>query len=142
MFDRQQFIDDLKWLATQDVPFLHQGRGLNGMDCIYVPRWGYERQKPLPTELAKEFDAYHVKPDGVRLLRVLREWFPEISREEARPADMLLFYARRNPQHLATLVGQNDVVEAYSGLNVQRVLHQPLDERRRVVACFRIPDFT
>lgn len=143
MFNRALFIHDLCELADQDIPFLHQGCDpRTGVDCINLPRLAYEKQARLPEELEREFDAYHVRPDGVRLLRVMRSWFTEILPQDAQPGDMLIFFARKNPQHLATLVAENEIVEAYRSDDghIHRVLRQPLDPRRRIAAAFRIPD--
>lgn len=147
-FDIQRFVEDVRALARRGVLFRHQGSDPEtGMDCVNVPRWGYEQQGlRLPEELEKEFEAYHERPDGDHLLQVMRRWFIEIPFEETQPGDLLILYARRNPQHLAIKITNDQppmVVEAYRSEDrkIGKLLEQPLDFRRRIAACFRFPDF-
>lgn len=144
-FNRQQFIDDARALVEQGVIFRHQGSDpATGMDCINLPRYLYEKQGLyLPVALAKEFEAYHEQPDGQHLLAIMRQWFIEIETDKAEPADMLILYARRNPQHLAIKIGENLVIEAYRQMDkkIGKLIEQPLDSRRRIAAVFRFPDF-
>ena len=142
-FDRQRFVDDLITLTERDVKWLHQGRDPDvGVDCIGLPRWAYRNQGlNLPEQLDREFDSYHHRPDGVRMLRVLRQWLEELTLEAAQPGDLILFYQWKNPQHMAVLVGPNEIVEAFKNGHISKVLKQPLDPRRRIAGVFRIPDF-
>src|SRR5262249_39784985 len=115
--DRQRFIDDIRSLARMKIVFRHQGRSLEtGMDCINAPAWAFENQGlSLPAELNQEFESYHERPDGERLLAIMRKWFLELPPqwEVAEPGDLVIFYARRNPQHLAVKVTDDLLVEAY-----------------------------
>lgn len=147
-FDIQTFVEDVRSWAALGVPFRHQGHSLEtGIDCVNLPRMGYEAQGlRLPLELEKEFEAYHERPDGDHLLEVMRRWFFEVPFEETEPGDLLILYARRNPQHLAIKITNGKppmVVEAYRSEDrkIGKLLEQPLDFRRRIAACFRFPDF-
>lgn len=147
-FNREQFVSDVRGLVKQDVIFRHQGSDPStGMDCINVPRWGYEQQGlSLLPEVEKEFESYHERPDGEHLLAMMRQWFIELAFEETEPGDLLVLYARRNPQHVAIKVSNDNpplVVEAYRSEDrkIGKLIEQPLDFRRRIAACFRIPDF-
>lgn len=144
--DKQRFIDDLISLAERNPPvrFLHQGRDPEtGLDCIGALRWAYMQQAgPLPEELEREFDAYLRNPNGDYFLSVLRVWFDEADRSERRPGDLLLIYARKNPQHMAVMVNESEVFEMYCSpaAGVSKALRQRLDPRRVVAAVFRFPE--
>lgn len=142
-FNRQRFIDDLRYLATLNIPWRHQGTSIEtGMDCIGVFRWAFELQGlRLPQDLLDEW-YYHRPPDGKRLLRIMREWFVEISAEETQPSDLMVLYQRKNPCHVIAKVSENEIAEAYESLDgaVSKFLIRPLDPRHRIAACFRIPD--
>jgi cell wall-associated NlpC family hydrolase len=143
MIDIDKFINDLLSLAARNVPWLHQGRDPKvGVDCIGLLRFGYLQQhKALPEELEREFDAYLRRPDGEYLLSVMAIWFEQGERTDRRRGDMLVIYDRKNPQHIAVMINNNEVVEAYCSprANVRKVLRQRLDPRRVVAAVFRFP---
>src|SRR5690242_6464317 len=130
--DREQFLADLIALAEREPPvrWLHQGRDPDvGLDCIGFLRWAILRQGPLPEKLEAEFEKpYHLKFDGQRLLAVMRHWLPEVERTEIAPADILLFYVKNNPQHVAVMLPNNEVVEAMilRHAGISRILRQPL----------------
>ena len=147
-FDRKQFVEDVRNLVTQGVVFRHQGSDpATGMDCINTPRWGYERQGlTLPAEISAEFATYGRHPDGEHFLATMRRWFIELEFTETEPGDLFVLYARRNPQHMAIKVTNDDpprIVEAYCSVTdlIGKLIEWPLDPRRRIAACFRIPDF-
>ncbi len=146
MIDKEQFVADLLSLAERDpsVRFRHQGREIaTGLDCIGALRWAYHQQgKELPERLEREFDAYLRRPDGQRLLAIMREWFDEVSRETFQFADLLVIYDRTNPQHVAVAVNESEVVEMYSNpvAGIGKAIRQKLDPRRVVAAVFRFPE--
>lgn len=143
-FNIERFISDLLSLTDREVRWTHQGREPEtGLDCIGYPRWAITLQTTLPAALEDEFRAYHKTPDGARLLRVMQQWLIEVPAGEAQRGDILLLYHKRNPQHVAVLVEPGFVVEAvtFPGSGIGKVLKQKLDPRRRIAACFRIPEF-
>src|SRR5689334_23048152 len=143
MFDRKQFIEDLKYLADRKVRWRHQGSNVEtGMDCIGSLRWAYRQQGlELPPELDKEFAAYHRPPDGWHMYEVLKKFFIEIPREETEPADLLQVFNRKNPCHIAVKVDDKLVAEAFESMDgaISKFIIRPFDPRYRVLACFRIP---
>lgn len=142
-FDREQFIRDLRELAEQGIPWVHKGRSLVGLDCVGGPRYAVEKQGiQLPAELIKVFDDYHRPPDGQKFLTTMRAWFTEIPKDHAEDGDLLVIYVRKNPCHLAVKMPEG-IAEAYESMDgsVSKFLIGPLDPRRRIAACFRIPDF-
>jgi len=143
MFDREQFVNDLRYLATLNCKWLHQGRTPEtGMDCVFSPRWAFERQGlKLPDELAEEFEHYHRPPNGRHMLQVMRKWFIEIPKEEVRPSDLMVLFVRKNPCHVVVKVSETEIAEAYDNGGTSRFLVRPVDPNQTVAACFRIPDF-
>lgn len=159
-FDRERFVADLRAIVKQGVQFRHQGRSPEtGMDCVNTPAWAYcEQGLAFPTELDQEMRIYPEDPDGWKMLKILRQWFIEIPivdhrAPEAQPGDLLLCYVMTNPKHMAVIVevypdakpreSWARVVEAWRSTDNKsgKLLDQPLDWRRRICACFRIPDF-
>lgn len=144
MIDIDQYVDDLLTLADRGVPWLHQGRDPEvGVDCVGFLRWGYLQQHgALPEQLEREFDAYLRRPKGEHLLAVMREWFDEQERTNRQRGNLLVIYDKKNPQHIAVMVNETEVVEAYCGVaaGVRKVLRQRCDPRRVVAAVFRFPE--
>lgn len=140
--NRQQFLDDLRHLATLEIPWLHQGDNPEvGFDCIGVLKYTAELQVKLPDELVKEFAAYHRPPNGNHLLATMRKWFVEIDPKDRQPADLIQCFVRRNPCHMAVEMGDGLIAEAFENTTgVSRFMIWPLPSDRRIAACFRIPD--
>lgn len=148
-FDRNKFIHDVLSLVDREIPWEHQGRDPDvGLDCIGLPRWAYTLQRPLPEDLEREFDAYHRKPDGERMLRIMRRWFEEIDTNDQQrlplisgqqPGDLIMMYWKRNPCHLGVLVEGLEVVEAFKHGGFARV--RKGEPRLPIAAVFRIPEF-
>jgi hypothetical protein len=142
-FNREQFVNDLRYLATLNCPWRHQGTSPTmGMDCIGVLRWAYERQGlKLPDGLTDEW-YYRRPPDGFRMLSLMRTWFQEISIEETTPSDLIVLFVGKNPCHVTAKVSDTDIAEAFEGGKTSKFLIRPFNTRhRKVAACFRIPDF-
>lgn len=143
-FNRNQFLDDLRLLATMNVPWRHQGSSIEtGMDCIGVVRYAVEKQGiVLPDELAHEFFHYGRPPNGRRFLAILKKWLIEIDCEEARPADLMVVFKRKNPQHMVVQMESRLIGEAYESAEgaTSKFLIWPMRPDYRVAAYFRIPD--
>lgn len=142
MFDRQRFINDLRRLESMNVRWLHQGFSPEtGMDCIGCLRWAVEEQGlRLPQELLDEW-VYGRPPNGNRLLRIMRKWFAEIAAADLSPSDLIVFFMRRNPQHVAALIEDRVIGEAFESVGVSKFLIRPIPNDYRIAACFRFPDF-
>lgn len=142
-FNRQQFLDDLRELADCEVRWRHQGSSPEtGMDCIGVIRYCVEKQTKLPQPLAGEFSNYTRPPNGRRFLQVLRAWLIEVGPSALQPADLVCFFRRRNPQHMAVVMEQGIIGEAYESADgaTSKFLIRPIPHDYRIAACFRIPD--
>src|SRR5215510_984621 len=143
-FDRARFVDDLRYLATLNCQWKHQGRTPeSGMDCVFSPRWAYERQGlRLPAELEDAFEHYRRPPNGRHMLTVMRKWFKEITQAELEPSDLLVVFNRKNPCHIVVKLSESEFAEAYETDGaISKFLIRPFNPSYRIAACFRIPDF-
>lgn len=48
IINRERVIDRARWIAKQRVPFVHQGRTLQGIDCIGTAAWILEYGEEMP----------------------------------------------------------------------------------------------
>lgn len=145
MLNRQQFLNDLRDLATQNIPWLHQGwrDPAIGFDCVGVFRYAVELQGiELPRELQDAFEAYLRPPNGRRLLATMRKWFIEVDPADRQPADLIQCFVHKNPCHMAVEMGDGLIAEAFANhTGVSKFLIWQMPSDRRIAACFRIPDF-
>lgn len=147
-FDTQLFISDVLSLVPREIKWAHQGRNPDvGLDCIGMPRWAFSRQGRLPDELEAEFDAYHRIPNGVRMVSIMRRWFPEVPTNDqqelaripdARSGDLIVMYWKRNPCHMGVLVNQTEVVEAFKKDGFAKIRKGP--PLLPIATVFRIPE--
>lgn len=142
--DRQRFLDDLRQLATQNIPWRHQGwrDPKVGFDCVGVFRYAVEQQGiELPQGLRDAFDSYMRPPNGRRLLATMREHFIEVDAADRQPADLIQCFVNKNPCHMAVEMGNGLIAEAYGNMvGVSKFMIWPLPSDRRIAACFRISD--
>ena len=140
-FDRQRFVDDLTRLALMDIPWLHQGDDpMVGCDCVGIIKHAAELQIVLPEELAEAFTAYHRPPNGRRMMATMRRFLTEIEPETRKPGDLIVFYIRKNPCHLAVEMHNGQIAEALEAPGVSRFMIRPIPSDRPIAACFRVPD--
>lgn len=139
--DFQTMVTEARALVGTETRWRHQGRDpQTGLDCIGLPRWLYIRQLgSLPAALETEFNAYHRKPDGQKLLQTIRDWFDEVSRETMRAGDLVVIYDRRNPQHIAVACDNEFVVEAYANGRNMKIVYWKLGVWREIAGVFRYP---
>lgn len=135
-------IADARSLVGTETRWRHQGRDpQTGLDCIGLPRWLYIQQLgKLPDALETEFNAYHRRPDGQKLLQTIRDWFDEVPRETLRAGDLIVIYERRNPQHIAIACDDDEyIVEAYASGRNMKIVYWKLDRLREIAGVFRYP---
>ena len=63
--DKDRIIERAHWIAAQNVPFVHQGRSLAGIDCVGALAWILEYAGDIP--------AYPRDPVGGELERELEK---------------------------------------------------------------------
>ena len=105
------------------VPFRHDGRNRDGIDCVglvvcslrdlgidVTDQLGLGRFDSFET-LCQTFELHAERVDGGMLL-----------------GDALVFRGRLMDNHVALYAGNGEMVHAYNGSSVGRVVVQPLDE--------------
>jgi len=119
--------------AFVGVPFLHQGRTRNGVDCIglviaALTRCGIVYYEEPPT--------YARRPNGDSLLAPLRQYCTEADAGE--PGTVVAIRFRREISHVAIMTGST-IIHAYEG--VRRVVEHGYDRRWKSmsVAHWRLP---
>lgn len=128
---RDQWIGEIRsWVG---VPWVHQGRNRNGVDCI-----GLIIASAHALGLTN-FDTrtYGRAPLGDYLLRVCNEQM--LRKRSADPGDVLLMRLSKFPQHFAVLVEPGRIV--HSRGEDERVVETNMPDAwwRRVVGIYSIP---
>lgn len=115
-----------------DTPWHHnQSTKGVGRDCIGL-LVGVARPFGLADDWTRhggEFHAYAEDPDPKKLLRAVAQFFDQISVQQARPGDILLFRLVVHPKHFGIIVSTEPritIVHAYK--SAERVTEMPLDD--------------
>lgn len=118
--------------------YKHQGRlkGV-GLDCLGVV---VELMKELNIYKGGDKINYSRYPDGHELYNSCKEWLVEKPINQMQEGDVLLMRFNEEPQHLAVLVDNNNIVHAYI-MSKKVVLHR-LDEewKSRIIAVFEFKE--
>jgi len=137
--DRQKIVDTVRgYIGT---PFVHQGRlpGV-GLDCAGVIVCALQQQGFVIDDVR----GYGRLPHNGMLLAAVQKYCSKIALGDVRPADILLFRPRREPQHLAMVVDTDPVmmVHALADLAIHRTVEHILDDYwlPKLVACYRIEE--
>ncbi len=126
------------WLG---VPFRHQGRSREGVDCAGLIIC-IARELGL-VDAGFDVQGYSRRPDGVSLLAACGMHCERILPAGMAPGDVALLRIDQHPQHLAVLAeyfaGGRSLVHAYAP--ARAVAETRLDEwwQQRLVAVFRLP---
>lgn len=119
------------------VPYLHQGRSRQGVDCI-----------GLLACLAKQFGVsdydetdYGRRPSGLHMRRVLESNLIKTTYGDLQPADIIHMATDKDPLHVALVSRRNPLYIVHASSDFGRVVEQRLDDVyiRRLRACYRIP---
>lgn len=145
--NKEHAISRMRELVDAKVPFLHQGRDHNGIDCVGALAYAFQYDGPLP--------AYPRDPVNGELERNLRDIFgppvleragtlaPPLAAALLRPGDVVSMQYRGPVRHVALLAphvaiaGQLSVIHTDAMLG--RVTEHILDEKwlRRVMRVWR-----
>ncbi len=118
--NRVSIIEEAKtWINT---PFKHQGRlkGVGG-DCISVlvgiaKKFGYDKKVNFKDDV--DYVNYHKMPLNSLLRENMDRYFDKVSFSEGLPADILLFWFVRQPQHVAILLENHLIIHAAENYKV------------------------
>ena len=150
-FTRSQIVAAARTLLG--VPWIHQGRRPDiGIDCIGLLAC---TGKVLGVDFEDRVD-YSFRPDGVTLLKRMREQFTEKPIDQILPGDIVIFWISKKslPQHVGIWTSndsfqQDEVVEGGVGVlhtfsSWGKVVESAIDRRwrRRISAVFEFPGVT
>lgn len=126
-----QFIDAAR--SFVGVPFQHQGRNRNGIDCVGLAIAALTK---VGVVFFEEPPTYGRLPVGDSLLAPLREYCTPT--EATEPGSLLAIRFRREVTHVAILTGPT-IIHSYEG--ARRVVEHGYDKRwqKLTVAQWRLP---
>lgn len=127
------------------VPFVHQGRSMNGVDCVGLIVC---IANGLNIEV-QDLEAYHRTPSATKLREMIDANIVEIPIEEAGKGDFLLMRTGGlKPRHMAVIIEDRtdyekgiepQIIHAVSRPTLNRVTEENLAKHRPdIVAAFRI----
>lgn len=125
-------IEARTWIG---VPYRHQGRGRNGVDCLGLLQMIAEK---LGIAGYDELD-YSRNPSGLRMARLLGEHLQRIEYVEAREGDILHMATAKEPQHLAIISNDEPRRIIHSSAMHGRVLEQSIEPTLKIRGAYRIP---
>lgn len=132
---RQRFIAAA--LVWENTPYhMNQCQLGLGVDCINVPiAAARDAGLPfVPHEVPPEYRGYSGRPAGRTLKLILDKYLYEMSRDVRLPGDLILFKLREDPQHLAILVSDTQILHAAAV--------DPMNRRGRRRGRVKISDMT
>lgn len=130
-----------------DVPFVHQGRGECGLDClglllVVAKRCGLSFKGLAVSDI--DVPTYGMRPDTLLLKQRLDHFLQPIPREQVAVGDVVLLKVHGSPQHLAIIcdypmVGELGIIHAYAP--VRKVVEHRYDPawKRDTYAAYRLP---
>ena len=113
-------------LTWEGIKFKHQGRSKKfGCDCIGMQiaigrKFGLDKVVNFDDERG-----YGRTPDGDRMTFLLNKYMIKINIKEAQPGDLLHMKFNNNPQHIAMLMPDNNII--HSDNNFGKVVRHRLD---------------
>lgn len=129
------------------VPFVHQGRGEAGLDCLGL-LLHVATQAGLQFAGAKAADidvpSYGLRPDTALLKQKLERHLIAVSTDVLQPADIVLLKVNGSPQHLAILSdypAQDELGMIHAYAPARAVVEHRYDHawKRNTYAAFRLP---
>lgn len=144
--NKEHAIDRMRELVDAKVPFLHQGKDFNGIDCVHSLAYAYQYEGTIPP--------YPMNPVNGELERELEKIFgapliavhpkdPLKDASQLQPLDILSMQYRGPIRHLAMVVPHRSIPDALSvahadsmrGLVIEHILDQKWI--RRIVKVWR-----
>lgn len=148
LYDSSQVVERLRDLVAADVPFLHQGRDFQGIDCVGALAYGFQYtgndipnypENPINGELERELNRIFGPAYKYRFNLL----DPSITRDELQEKDILSIQYRGPVRHVAVVVNHRVLPGQLSMIHtdyaVGKVVEHILDERwlRRIVGVWR-----
>lgn len=144
--NKENAIERMRELVRARVPFLHQGRDFNGIDCIGALAYALEYKDPIPTyprdpvngELEKELGRILGAP-----LITVQKYEPIDNYTVLQPLDILAMQYRGPIRHVAMAVPHVSIPGVLSVIHTDsrlgRVTEHILDPKwlRRIVKVWR-----
>ena len=99
MQENQRILEIKKLLEQyRDVPFVHNGRSLDGLDCLgFVVHFYRNFDIYLPDSDGEEIDKHWYKTDPQRYIRSIRKLNGlQVSIDDLKPLDLVYFAIARN----------------------------------------------
>ena len=144
--NKDNAIDRIRELVSAKVPFLHQGRTFDGIDCVGALAYAYDYQGEIP--------AYPEDPVNGELERELQRIFgepylvidrmnPITTQEDLQPLDILSMQYKGPIRHVAMVVPHVNIPGVFSVAHTDamlgRVTEHILDVKwlRRIVKVWR-----
>ena len=144
--NKDNAIDRIRELVSAKVPFLHQGRTFEGIDCVGALAYAYDYQGEIP--------AYPEDPVNGELERELQRIFgepylvidrmnPITTQEDLQPLDILSMQYKGPIRHVAMVVPHVNIPGvlsvAHTDAMLGRVTEHILDVKwlRRIVKVWR-----
>ena len=117
-----------------DEPFVHQGRGVGGYDCIGLVLCGLAEQG-VEVEAPVDYGTY---PTGTKLLARIEESGLVFARDtlEPKPGDLLVFKIHDNPQHVGLSLGDGQFIHATSASKFVRLAHLGPYWKNNLIKCY------
>ncbi len=133
--------------ARVGVRFMHQGRGLEGLDCLGL-LLDVARTLNLQLKdgavLPSEIPTYGARPDVTLLKARLDAALIPVTQDALQPADIVLLKVDGSPRHLAILSdypipGELGMIHAYAP--ARQVIEHRYDDywRAQTYAAYRLP---
>lgn len=102
--------------ALAGVPYVHQGRTLEGMDCVGVPLYGVEQ---MGYDVSAIPNRYRKNANHVRLLHALQDsGFVKPGTLDGTPGQLLLFNVGGGPRHFGVTLANGYMIHAFNEQNV------------------------
>lgn len=122
------------------VPFRHQGRSREGLDCAGLVIKVMRDLGLAPADY--DVTGYGRRPDGQSMAAECRQRLVPVSLAKAAPGDVLLFRVTADPQHLAIvgeIQGARTLIHAYAPSRRVVEIHLAPWWADRMVGAFRLP---
>lgn len=140
--------------SFKDVPYQHQGRTRNGLDCLGLCWVTYSKfvkfeEADFPEGSFDYFHNYARDPDPKRMGEGFQRFFYEVPQDQALPGDMIWLKILGAPKHMGIVTAGEPLrmIHAYGQLGrhsrnrmVGRVVEHDLDPKweRRVHRILRL----